>query len=115
MATAELSDSDVDLAGLDLRCGELDLEVLVFLLSPLRPQARLEITINGKKLSGNVISPGTAILLPKEASDLAREQWPSLPNLSVEVQNETAKIHGVISLEGFNIALQRLVETCSTR
>ena len=65
MTTAELSDSDIDLAGLDLRCGDPDFQVLVFLLSPLRPQAQPKVTINDKKFSGSVISPGTAIQLPK--------------------------------------------------
>jgi hypothetical protein len=115
MTTAELSDSDIDFAGLDLRCAGPDFEVLIFLLTPLLPHARPAITINGKSLPGNVVSPGTAILLPKEASNLAREQWRSFPKLSVEVENDGTKIHGLISLEGFNTALQTLVETCSTQ
>jgi hypothetical protein len=115
MTTAELSGSDIDFAGLDLRCAEPDFEVMIFLLAPLRPQARPDITINSKKLSGAVVSPGTAIQLPREASDLARQQWLSVPNLSIEVENDGTKIHGVISLDGFNKALQTLVENCPTR
>ena len=115
MTTAELAGSDIDFAGLDLRCADSGFEVLIFLLSPLRPQERPDITINGQKLSGSVVSPGTAIQLPKEASDLAREQWRSLPGLSVQIENGGAKIHGVISLEGFPTALQTLIETCAKR
>jgi hypothetical protein len=115
MATAELSGSDIDFAGLNLRCADPDFEVLIFLLSPLQPHARPAIVINGKKFHGNVVSPGTAILLPREASDLAREQWRSFPNLSIEVEDDGTKSHGLISLEGFNTALQTLVGTCSTR
>jgi hypothetical protein len=115
MATAELSGSDIDFAGLNLRCTDADFEVLVFLLSPLQPQAQPAIAINGEKFHGNVVSPGTAILLPREASDLAREKWRSFPNLSVEVEDDGTKTHGLISLEGFNTALQALVGNCSTR
>jgi len=115
MATAELSESDIDFAGLNLRCADSDFEVFIFLLTPLRPQAQPAIVINGKRFQGHVVSPGTAILLPKEASDLAREQWRSFPNLSVEVEDDGTKTHGLISLEGFNTALQALVGTCSTR
>jgi hypothetical protein len=116
MATAELSGSDVDFAGLNLRCADPDFEVLIFLLSPLRPQARPAIAINGKSFYGNVVSPGTVILLPREASDLARDQWRSFPNLSIEVvEDDGTKTHGLISLEGFNTALQTLMGTCLTR
>ena len=115
MATAELSGSDIDFAGLNLRCAEPDFEVLVFLLSPLRPQAHPAIAINDEKFHGNVVPPGTAILLPREASDLARERWRSFPNLSVEVEDDGTKTHGLISLEGFNTALQALVGNCATR
>ncbi len=115
MTTAELSGSDIDFAGLDLRCADPDFEVLVFLISPLPPQARPDVTINGKKLSGEALSPGTAIRLPREASELARERWPSLPSLSIQVENEGTKVQGIISLEGFSTALQTLVETCAAR
>ena len=115
MATAELSGSDIDFAGLNLRCADSDFDVLIFLLSPLRPQEQPAIAINGKRFHGNVVSPGTAILLPREASNLAREQWRSLPNLSIEVEDDGTKTHGLISLEGFNTALQSLVGNCLAR
>ena len=115
MATAELSGSDIDFAGLNLRCADPGFEVLIFLLSPLRPEERPVIAINGKKFHGNVVSPGTAILLPEEASDIVRDQWRSFPNLSIEVEDDGTKTHGLISLEGFNIALQTLVGTCFAR
>jgi hypothetical protein len=115
MATAELAGSDIDFAGLNFRCADPDFEVLIFLLTPLRPQARPAIAINGKSFHGNVVFPGTAILLPRETSDLARGQWRSFPNLSVEVEDDGTKTHGLVSLEGFNTALQTLMGACSTR
>jgi hypothetical protein len=115
MATAELSGSDIDFAGLDLRCADQDFDILIFLISPLPLQARPAIAINSKKFQGSVVSPGTAILLPRTASALAQEQWRSLPSLSIEVEDDGTKTHGLISLEGFNTALQTLMGTCSTR
>ena len=115
MTTAELSGSDIDFAGLDFRCAEPGFDVMVFLLSPLRLQARPTVTINDQRFAGTVVSPGTAIQLPKEASERAREQWRSLPTLSIQVENEKTTIRGMVSLEGFASSLQTLMETCSTR
>ena len=115
MATAELVGSDVDFAGVDLRCADPGFEVLIFVVGPLRRQARPVIAINGKRFDGNVVSPGTVILLPREASNLARDQWRSFHDLSVEVEDDGKKTQGIISLEGFDTALQTLVGTCSTR
>jgi hypothetical protein len=114
MATAEL-ESDVDFAGLNLRCAGPDFEVLVFLIPPLPPRAQPTVAINGKTFQGAVVSPGTAILLPKAASILAKEQWRSLQNLSIDVEAEREKTHGVVSLEGFDKALQSLTTSCLTR
>jgi hypothetical protein len=115
MATAELSGSDVDFAGLSLRCADQDFEVLVFLLSPLPPQARPTIAINGRIFQGSVVSPGTIILLPREASALAQDQWRPLPSISIEVENDGTKTRGLVSLKGFDAALQTLVGACSVR
>jgi hypothetical protein len=115
MATAELSGSDIDFAGLDLRCAYQDFDILIILISPLPLRARPAIAINSKKFQGSVVLPGTAILLPREASALAQEQWRSLPSLSIEVEDDGTKTHGLVSLEGFNTALQTLMGTCLTR
>jgi hypothetical protein len=115
MATAELSGSDLDFAGLNLRCADPDFEILVFLIHPLPPRARPAISINGKTFQGSVVSPGTSILLPKTASVLAKEQWQSLPSLSIDVEDDGTKTRGLVSLEGFDTALQTLVGTCLTR
>jgi hypothetical protein len=115
MAPAELSGSDIDFAGLSIRCAGRDFKILIFLISPLQPQARPTIAVNGKQFQGSVVAPGTAILLPKEASDLTRQQWRTFPNLSIEVEEAGTKTRGLVSLEGFDTALQRLMETCITQ
>ena len=115
MATAELSGSDIDFAGLNLRCADQDFEILMFLIRPLPPRARPAISMNGKTFQGSVVLPGTAILLPRAASVLAKEQWQSLPSLSIDVEDDGTKTHGLVSLDGFDTALQTLTGTCLTR
>jgi len=115
MATAELAESDVDFAGLDVRCAEPDFEILVFLIPPLPPRAQPTVAINGKTFQGSVVSPGTAILLPPTASLLAKEQWRSLPKLAIDVEADGTKTHGLVSLEGFDRALQSLTTACLAR
>jgi hypothetical protein len=115
MATAELAGSDDDFAGLNVRCADPDFEILIFLISPLSPQARPAIAVNSKRFQGSVVSPGTAILLPREVSALAQEQWRTFPSLSIDVEDDGTKTHGLVSLEGFNAALQTLVGACSRR
>lgn len=115
MATAELSGSDADFAGLDLRCENQDFEILAFLIRPLQPGARPAISMNGKTFGGSVVSPGTAILLPSEATVLVKEHWQLLPSASIDIDDDGTKIHGLVSLDGFNTALQTLSDNCSKR
>jgi hypothetical protein len=115
MATAELAGSDIDFAGVNLRCAAPDFDVLVFLISPLPPRAQPAVMISGKAFQGTVVLPGTAILLPKEATVIAKEQWRSLPSLSIDVEAEGKKTHGTVSLEGFDKALQTLATACLSR
>ena len=115
MTTAELSGSDSDFAGLMLRCADSEYEILVFLIRPLPPRARPAVSINGNIFQGSVVPPGASILLPKAAAVLAKEQWQSLPSLSVNVEDNGTTTHGLVSLEGFRTALQTLVDACLTR
>ena len=114
MATAELAGSDVDFAGLNLRCADQDFEILVFLIRPLPPRARPAISVNGNTFQGSVVAPGTAILLPRTAAILAKEQWRSLPSLAIDVEDDGTKTHGLVSLNGFATALQTLTAACLT-
>ena len=43
--TADISRSDLDLAGLMLRCGEKSVEVMIVVVTPLSPRARPDVTI----------------------------------------------------------------------
>jgi hypothetical protein len=115
MATAEISGSDIDFAGLNLRCANSEFEILVFVIRPLPPLTRPFVTVNGKTFEASVVSPGTAILLPKEADDLATGQWQSFPNLSIEVKSDGMTTRGLVSLDGFDTALKTLIGACLAR
>ena len=80
--------SDLDLAGMMLKCGEHGTEVVVVALAPFPPRARPEVTISalGKewRFAVSIVPPGAELLLPAEASHLAAGPWQSAPELSVQ-------------------------------
>jgi hypothetical protein len=112
MATGELAESDIEFAGLNLRCATPDFEVLVFLISPLPPSARPIVSLDGAAFPATVLLPGTAMLLSQTATLLAKERWKSRAPVTIDIDNSGTKIHGVISLDGFDKALQTLSATC---
>ena len=74
MQTADLSRSDIGLAGLILRCSDASFEVLIVLLKPLQPRARPQVKLvmrgSTAAFTATVIPPGTALALPNEAAAL---------------------------------------------
>jgi hypothetical protein len=124
MKTADITKSDIDLAGLMLRCGETNIEVLVVLVRPLPPRARPKVTVtaDGKTMNfiASVVPPGAELLLPLEATALASGPWQAAPELSVEVggvegDDQPTLIQGVISLAGLGAALPRLQANCPSQ
>ena len=117
-----MSKSDLDLAGLMLRCGESGVEVLLVLVRPLPPRADPKVTVSAggrtADFTATIVPPGVAVLLPKEATTLATGVWKAAPELSVQisaVQGEDerkARIRGVISLAGLGEALALLLSNC---
>jgi hypothetical protein len=118
MQTADTAKSDLELAGLMLRCGESNTEVLVVLVRPIPPRAHPKITLNfsGKtaEFTAAVVPPGAALLLPNEATALAAGAWQSAPELSVRVDDEQGAIRGIVSLSGLGAALRRLHANCAS-
>jgi hypothetical protein len=115
MQTADVAKSDLDLAGLTLRCGERSIETLVVLVRPFPPRARPKVTVaaGGKSaaFTATVAPPGAALLLPPEATSLAAGPWQSFAELAVEVDDESP-IRGVISLESLGPAFRALMANC---
>lgn len=116
MQSADISRSDLDLAGLMLRCGESATEVLIVLVRYLAPDAHPKVTVGtgptGTQFSGTVVPPGLLVLLPAEAASLATGPWQAAPELAVSVDDERGAIRGVIPLTGLKGALQMLRFNC---
>jgi hypothetical protein len=121
LKTADITKSDIDFAGLMLRCGERNIEVLAVLVRPLPPRAhpRVAVTTGGKTIdfTASVVPPGAEVLLPPEATALASGPWQTAFELPVEVgaaegDDRPSPIRGVISLAGLGAALAQLQASC---
>jgi hypothetical protein len=119
MQTVDPSRSDIDLAGLTLRCSEREFDVLIVLLNPFSPHAhpKVSLTTRATKVDfeGTVISPGTIVLLPAEAAALVTRSWRSASELAVKVDDGGNAVQGVISLVGLGSALSLLTSNCPSR
>lgn len=120
MHTAELSKSDVDFAGLMLRCGDKGaVEVLVVLVETFPPSSNPKITtVAGQdraEFTGTVVPPGALVLLPPEAAVLAQGHWQAAPELSVTLEEGKTLLRGSIPLEGLGAALLALRSSCPMR
>ncbi len=118
MQTPDPSRSDIDLAGLMLRCSDKSLEVQIVLLRPLPLRARPEVKLttgSAAAFAATVVSPGVALALPSEAAALVDGPWQSAPEVALEVDDGGRAIRGVVSLAGLAPALALLRSNCPSR
>jgi hypothetical protein len=119
MHTADVSRSDIDLAGLMLRCGDTTIEVLVVVVRPFPPRAHPEVTIDAGtttgKFTASVVPPDALLLLPPNATQLAEGPWQAAPEIVVTVEHDQGPIRGVVQLSGLASAIQVLQSNCATR
>jgi hypothetical protein len=124
MRTADIVKSDIDLAGLMLRCAQNNFEVIVVLVRPLPPRAHPKVTVgaggNSVDFTATVLPPGAEVLLPADASALASGPWRTAPELSVQISSVNgdeppAPVHGIIPLAGLGDAIQLLLSNCPSR
>ena len=119
MQGADISRSDLDLAGLMLSCGDDATEVLIVLGRYLPPSARPKVTFmvgqTKTELVGSVVPPGLLVLLPPQATTLADSSWQAASELAVTIAEHEAIIRGVIPLAGIRGALQMLRSNCPTQ
>ena len=77
MHTADTSRSDLDLAGLMIRCSETSAEVVIVLVRALPFRARPHVALgkpgNETQFEATVAPPGTAVLLPNGRDNLG--EW----------------------------------------
>jgi hypothetical protein len=121
MHAADVLKSDIDLAGLMLRCGDGEVEVLIVVVEPLPPRGRPTVTVGaaGERADFHaaIIPPGLELLLPQQASELASGPWTKASELSVEINPASGDtlptaIRGVVSLAGLSGALPVLTANC---
>jgi hypothetical protein len=115
--TADGSRSDLDLAGLMLRCGDHGAaEVVVVAVTPLPPRARPDVFIHadGKQwqFSADVVPPGAELLLPADAAILAAGPWQLVHELEVQVRSPEQSFGGVVPIDGLSDALATLKANC---
>jgi hypothetical protein len=116
MRTADTVRSDLEFAGLMLRCSENNAEVLIVLVRPIPPRAHPKVIVNfngrSAEFTAVVVPPGAAVLLPSAATILAAGAWQSAPELAVTVDDEQGPIRGTVSLAGLSAAFHTLRENC---
>lgn len=119
MHTADTSKSDLDLAGLMLRCGDAGTEILVVLLRPFPLRARPEVTFGeggGEiRYETTVAAPGTTVLLPVDAASLVNGPWNDLTELQIRVVDQQTSIRGVVPLAGLKSSFNGLMTNCRAR
>jgi hypothetical protein len=116
--TTDLGRSDVDLAGVMLRCGERNIEVIVVAVTPFPPRATPEVTVRIDaqewRFAAEVIPPGAELQLPAEATRLALGPWQSAGELTISVVSQEQSFTGVVPIEGLDQALAILRVDCTS-
>ena len=67
---------------------------------------------NEIQLEATVAPPGTAVVLPTDATTLVRGSWQALNDLFIRVDNGQDTIRGVVVLSGLQAAFNELVASC---
>jgi hypothetical protein len=113
----DAAQSDQDIAGLTLRCGEgATTEVLVVLANPLPLRTHPRVTVvagsTSADLTASVAMQGALVLLPEKASALLETTWQSVPELTVTIVEGQRSLHGVIPLGDISSAMRTLQANC---
>jgi hypothetical protein len=119
MHPADAVQSDPDLAGLMVRCGSPDPEVLVVVVRPFPPRAHPTVRIGAPgevmPFTATVVPPGVAVLLPAEAGRIASQTWQFASHLVIEVADDQGLIRGMVATGQLGPALGALMAACSMK
>jgi hypothetical protein len=114
--TADITRSDLGLAGIMFRCSDGALEGLLVVTSPFPPSAHPTVAIDVKgertEYAAKIVRPGALLLLPADVVKLAAGPWQEATELSVTVVDKQGLIRGIIPLKGLRVALQVLRLNC---
>jgi hypothetical protein len=116
MHTADISKSDLDLAGLMVRCRDGGTEAVIVLLRSFPVRAHPHVIFgkpgNAVQVEATVAPPGTIILVPGDAATLVNGPWQALHDLLIQVSDGKSKIRGVVPLAGLQATFKILVASC---
>lgn len=116
MHTADTSRSDLELAGLMIRCngGRAELAVVLLRAFPLRahPLVKLGNPGHEAQFEATVGPPGTAVVLPGDPKTIMRGPWESESELFIRVIDGGATVSGVVALAGLRSAFNVLMANC---
>lgn len=119
MHVADISKSDINLAGLSLRCGQDGLQAVLILLEPLprasHPSVVVKTNAKRSEFEAAVTQGGEALLLPGLASTLASGAWQTASELSIEIAIRPSPIQGTVPIRGLAAALRSLPPNCLTK
>ena len=114
--TADVSKSDLEFAGLMLRCEERSVEVLIVLVRAFPPRAHPSVKVTAgsatAQFTASVVPPEVLLLLPREATSLAAGPWQAATELTVTVEDERGAIRGIVPLTGLGHAMALLRSNC---
>jgi hypothetical protein len=137
--TSDMTRSDLDLAGLMLRCRDtsapiqgadatsptvqdddthaIGAQIVIVVVTPFPPRAQPSVTIGAAGMewhfNARVLPPGVELLLPAQATDLAGGPWQSTPELAVKVSWQERSFKGVIPIDGLADALATVAANCA--
>jgi hypothetical protein len=120
LRTADAMRSSPDLAGLMIRCSQNGgLEVLLALIRPFPPRSKKLVVLDAgavhSSLEGEILAPGSTLLLPATANAYLDGPWQNAEVLGVKINDPEFEIRGYIPLNGLAIALRKLTASCPIR
>jgi hypothetical protein len=117
MRTVDTARSDINLAGLSLRCIPGGIQVVLIVLSSLprasQPRVTLTAGANRNEFEASVTQGGGALLLPQAATSLAIGDWQNAAELSIEIATNSNPIRGIVPIAGLASALRSLIPNCA--
>jgi hypothetical protein len=114
--TADMSRSDLDLAGMMVKCADYNLEIAIVVVRPFPPRVQPQVTFSalGKewRFVASTVPPGAEVILPAAATSLVRGTWQAARDLTVHIEAPGRSLGGVISIEGLEAASAALAANC---
>lgn len=114
--TADTSRSDLDLAGVMIRCnsGREELAIVSLRAFPLRAHPRVTFGPPGHEtqFEATVSPPGTAIVVPGDPKAALGSFWSTESDLFIRVVDGPTKVSGVVPITGLKSAFTLLIANC---